>query len=90
MYSLGKLGELAVGLVAERLDLGDKLGLGRLAITGGVDLLLKVLDVLGLEELDESVELGELLLNDGGRGRGALGLEVVGRRNDGRDGLWCG
>lgn len=85
--ALGKLGKLALALLAQRLDLLNQSGLGGLAVTSLVDLLLEVLDLLGLEELDERVELGELLLDDGGGRSGSLGLEVVGRGDDTGNGL---
>ena len=75
--SLSELGELAIALLSETLGLGDKSLLGWGTVAGLLDGLLEVLDLLRLEELDQRVELGELLLDDSGGWRGALGLEVV-------------
>jgi hypothetical protein len=85
---LGKLGELCLLLVAQRLDLESELGLGVKTGTGLLDLLLEIPDHLWVESLNQDVELGELLLDDSRRGGRAIGLEVVGRSDNGRDCLY--
>lgn len=73
--SLSKLGELALW---QGLGLVDKLSLGSLSRTGLLNLLLEIPNFLWLEGLDKDIKLGELFLDDGGRGGSTFSLEVVG------------
>ena len=84
---LSKLGEFAVTLGTQALGLGDQSLLSWGTVTGLFDSLLQVLDLLRLEQLNQRVKLGKLLLNDSSGWRSAFGLEVVGGGNDSGNGL---
>lgn len=85
-HALGKLFKLSSSTGSNR-----RLGLDRIprgiALAGLFDNLLEFLGLVNLQQLEQGVELGKLLLNGGGRGSGAFRLEVVGLGDDGGDGL---
>lgn len=85
---LRKLLKPPLPLPPQPLYLLHQRNLSPLARAGRFDLFLEVFHLFRLEQLDERVELGELGVDLRGGGGGAGGLEVVGRGDDGRDGLY--
>lgn len=85
-HTLSKLFKLSSSTGGNR-----RLGLDRvprgIALAGLFDNLLELLGLVHLQQLEQGVEFGKLLLDGSGRGSRAFRLEVVGLGDDGGDGL---